>query len=220
MARPPPFVPPPQNSQSPVPLNSQSGALVAPGGAPGFGQPAALPPRPIVPVAFVLPDYATHAEAERAFMNMLKTIGVTPSWTWEQTMRESITDPYYKALRTLAERKTAFEKFVKESIEAEKNEREKSLEKWRKDWNKALEKLGGGTEREEGVKSWWTWEGIGKRDCEKKMNGDVWKGPRNDEERKTLFEEFTTMLKVREAVSSNFDLLESFRQRDADSSTL
>lgn len=189
-----------------------SGALV-PGGFTGAG--LGLPPRPGVglpgnggggghnngpPQPAPLPDFQSHAEAERAFMNMLGTIGVTATWTWEQTMRESITDPLYKALKTLAERKTAFEKFVAERKQAERDEREKSLERCRKEFFKALDKLGGGPEREDGVKAWWGWERAA-GELSRRM-GDAWKSPRNDEEKRTLFEEYIAALKIKDAVRS------------------
>lgn len=59
-------------------------------------------------------------------MVMLKKIAVTSEWTWERTMREAITEPLYKALRTLAERKSAFEKYQRREkgrIEEERKER-------------------------------------------------------------------------------------------------
>mgnify|MGYP001597247324 FL=1 len=149
-----------------------------------------------------VPDFQTHKDAERAFMDMLKRLNVTSEWTWERTMRETVMEPMYKALKTLAERKAAWEKFVGESVEREEEERKASLERCKKDWNRALEKLGGGPEREDGVKSWWRWETMGKKELERRMNPDVWDAPRNDEERKTLFEDFVQALKVREAVRS------------------
>lgn len=115
-------------------------------------------------------------------------------------MKEAITDPLYKALKTLAERKNAFESYLRESREEERVEREKSLNKCRKDWTKAMEKLGGGIHYEEGVKTWWSWE-RGRRVMSEKCP-EVWKGPRNDEERKILFDEFVSNLKQKEEVSS------------------
>ena len=38
--------------------------------------------------------------------------GVKPEWTWEQTMRAIIAKPMYRALKTLAERKQAFQDYV------------------------------------------------------------------------------------------------------------
>jgi len=43
---------------------------------------------------------------------LLRKAGVDASWTWDQTMRTIITDPLYKALNTLAEKKAAWQKVI------------------------------------------------------------------------------------------------------------
>ncbi|GAA5830706.1 hypothetical protein JCM11251_001050 [Rhodosporidiobolus azoricus] len=187
------------------PLTPHSGALAAPG---SFGGPAGLPARPtaaalppapvpasLVPTTMTV-SFATHGEAEQAFKGMLRQLGVTSTWTWEQVMKEAITEPLYKALKTLAERKVAFEKYVEEVKKEEKEERDESLKRCRKEWFKAMEKLGGGVQMEEGVKSWWSWE-RGRRVIQEKCP-EAWAGPRNDEERKILFEEFVNKLRTTE----------------------
>ena len=60
------------------------------------------------------PVYATQEEAEAAFQSLLQRKNVNASSTWEQTLREIITEPLYKALRTLAERKAVFHRYVDE----------------------------------------------------------------------------------------------------------
>ncbi|GAA5966237.1 hypothetical protein JCM3765_002568 [Sporobolomyces pararoseus] len=214
LPRPPSFVAP-STAGSPLaattgsqsPMTPQTGALVAPGGSSLPPRPPGLPPIPtaaaisaaqaaaaaanVVPLTFETPE-----EAVNAFKGMLKTLKVDSSWTWEMVMKEAITEPLYKALKTLSERKNAFESYLRETREEERLEREKSLTKCRKDWNKALERLGGGVMYEEGVKSWWSWERA-KKVLQEKCP-EVWKGPRNDEERKILFQEFVTNLKQKE----------------------
>lgn len=145
-----------------------------------------------------VPFFQTHADAEQAFMSMLKTVGVTADWPWERVMRETVTEPLYKALKTLAERKAAFEKYVVESKREEKEERERSLERCRKDWHKAMDKLGGGPTMENGVKSWWSAERA-RREMEAKFP-ETYKGPRNDEERKVLITEYIEGLRKKEEV--------------------
>ncbi len=49
-------------------------------------------------------------EGEKAFVHLLRKAGVDGNWTWDQTMRAIITDPLYKALNTLAEKKAAWQK--------------------------------------------------------------------------------------------------------------
>ncbi|GAA5940174.1 uncharacterized protein JCM15063_001728 [Sporobolomyces koalae] len=183
------------------PMTAQTGALVAPG---GFG--STLPPRPAglpaIPIGSALSAAAvpvvfdTQQEAETAFKGMLKTLGVDSTWTWEMVMKEAITDPLYKALKTLAERKSAFEAYLREFKEEERLEREKSLAKCRKDWTKAMDKIGGGVMYEEGVKPWWSYERA-KRVMSEKFP-DVWQSPRNDEERKILVDEFISNLRQKE----------------------
>lgn len=60
-------------------------------------------------------------------MQLLREKGVDATWTWESTMRAIITEPLYKALGTLAERKAAFSKYVRNlELEAEKAKREQA----------------------------------------------------------------------------------------------
>ncbi|GAA6050225.1 hypothetical protein JCM3770_002746 [Rhodotorula araucariae] len=186
--------PPLGGSASPA-LTAQSGALVGPGGY----TPAGLPPRPgsVAVSAAVAPTvYTTYGEAARAFKAMLKRLGVDRSWGWEMVMKESITDPAYKALNTLQERKGVFEEFLVEEEKREKDEREKSLARCRKDWNKAMDKIGGGIAFEDGVKSWWSWE-RGARVMREKCP-DAWALPRNDDERRILFEDYVNKLRTQE----------------------
>ena len=59
---------------------------------------------------------------------MLGEVGVTPDWTWERVMRETITHPLYKAVKVMADRKSAFERYVDERIKADKEEQQKTDE--------------------------------------------------------------------------------------------
>jgi hypothetical protein len=43
-------------------------------------------------------------------MHLLRKAGVDADWTWDQTMRTIITDPLYKALNSLAEKKATWQK--------------------------------------------------------------------------------------------------------------
>lgn len=54
--------------------------------------------------------FATFEEGEKAFIYLLRKAGVDPTWTWEQTMRATITDPLYRALNHTSEKKMVFEK--------------------------------------------------------------------------------------------------------------
>ncbi|KAL2317863.1 hypothetical protein Fmac_031739 [Flemingia macrophylla] len=52
--------------------------------------------------------YANKLEAKNAFKALLESVNVQSDWTWEQAMREIINDKRYNALKTLGERKQAF----------------------------------------------------------------------------------------------------------------
>ena len=71
-----------------------------------------LPVRPNLPEDPVIPHngFLTVEEGEKAFVHLLRKAGVDANWTWDQTMRAIITDPLYKALNTLAEKKACWEK--------------------------------------------------------------------------------------------------------------
>lgn len=196
-------------SHSPA-LTAHSGALVAPGGggAAGGGAGSFLPQRPSAPAPMALsmtggpggptPVFATHGEAEAAFKHMLGQLGVDQKWTWEMVMKEAITEPYYKALKTLAERKAAFEKYLDELRAREQDEMDKSVAKCRDKWNRAMDRIGGGVLMEDGVKSWWSFDRARKVMLAKCP--DVWNMPRNDDERKVLFRDFVNKLRHDEEV--------------------
>jgi hypothetical protein len=108
----------PMGAIDPSSLSAQfNSALGAAGGlgANAFGQQpnqGILPTRPNLPEDPVIPHngFATHEEGEKAFHHLLRKAGVDPTWTWDMTMRTIITDPLYKALNTLAEKKAAWQK--------------------------------------------------------------------------------------------------------------
>ncbi|CAE6542388.1 unnamed protein product [Rhizoctonia solani] len=123
-------------------------ALVGPGGMrpgpglmlqPGFmpNNPAStgspLPTRPNMPDDPIIPPggFPTHDEAEKAFAHLLKKAGVDATWTWDRTMRAIITDPLYKALGSLAEKKAAWQKYVEAIKAKEKEERDSRIAKAR-----------------------------------------------------------------------------------------
>ncbi|EJD08552.1 uncharacterized protein FOMMEDRAFT_165104 [Fomitiporia mediterranea MF3/22] len=123
-----------QNQQPPngVPITTAVGQHT---GALPFTPAAAgiLPGRPSLPDDPVIPHngFATVEEGEKAFTHLLRKAGVNAEWTWDQTMRAIITDPLYKALNSLAEKKACWQKYVDGLKEKEREEREARLAKSR-----------------------------------------------------------------------------------------
>ena len=98
------------NPSQSTPTELTPTALTAPGSLPI----SSLPARPNLPDDPVIPHngFATAEEGEKAFFHLLRKAGVDANWTWDQTMRTIITDPLYKALGTLAEKKAAWQKVI------------------------------------------------------------------------------------------------------------
>lgn len=76
--------------------------------------PTAIPNRPNLPDDPIIPHngFATVEEGEKAFTHLLRKAGVDATWTWDQTMRAIITDPLYKALNSLSEKKACWQKVL------------------------------------------------------------------------------------------------------------
>jgi pre-mRNA-processing factor 40 len=110
-------------SQNPPGLSSTNGGALPSRPVVGNNFPlsttSVLPPRPNMPDDPIIPaaGFATAEEAEKAFVHLLKKAGVDATWTWDRTMRAIITDPLYKALGTLAEKKAAWEKVIYTFVE-------------------------------------------------------------------------------------------------------
>ncbi|CAG8510934.1 4131_t:CDS:10, partial [Acaulospora colombiana] len=107
--------------------------------------PVTTPVRPHVPI---LPtqqpeqpriEFETKEEAVAAFRKLLKDSGVKPDWSWEQTMRAIISNPMYRAIKTLTERKQAFHDYVDELRKKEEEEKKAKTIKIRQDFISLLE---------------------------------------------------------------------------------
>ena len=95
---------------------------------------------PMVPThqANTTPEYSTFEEAEAAFIKLLRKYNVQPDWTWEQTMRATIKDTQYRALKDPKDRKAAFEKYAIDVRVQEKERAKERLAKLRQDFSKML----------------------------------------------------------------------------------
>ncbi|KIW99709.1 uncharacterized protein Z518_11122 [Rhinocladiella mackenziei CBS 650.93] len=132
----------------------------------------------------VVPDYSSFEEAETAFMKLLRRSNVQPDWTWEQTMRATIKDPQYRALKDPKDRKAAFEKYAIEVRQQEREKAKERLAKLRTDFGNMLR-----THPE--IKYYSRWKTI-----RPIIEGEtVFRSTDNEDERKQLFEEYIIELK-------------------------
>lgn len=132
----------------------------------------------------VVPDYSSFEEAEAAFMKLLRRSNVQTDWTWEQTMKATIKDPQYRALKDPKDRKAAFEKFAVEVRQQEREKAKERLAKLRTDFSNMLR-----THPE--IKHYSRWKTI-----RPIISGEtVFRSTDNEEERKQLFEEYIIELK-------------------------
>ncbi|KAG2634511.1 pre-mRNA-processing protein 40A-like isoform X1 [Panicum virgatum] len=83
--------------------------------------------------------YATKAEAKNAFKSLLESVNVESDWTWDQTMRVIINDKRYGALKTLGERKQAFNEYLNQRKKFEAEEKRIKQRKARDDFLAMLE---------------------------------------------------------------------------------
>ncbi|KAJ6905728.1 hypothetical protein NC652_023474 [Populus alba x Populus x berolinensis] len=83
--------------------------------------------------------YADKLEAKNAFKALLESANVGSEWTWDQAMRAIINDKRYGALKTLGERKQAFNEFLGQKRKQEAEERRVKQKKAREEFKKMLE---------------------------------------------------------------------------------
>ncbi len=130
------------------------------------------------------PNYATFEEGEAAFIGLLRRQKVQPDWTWEQTMRATIKDPQYRALKDPKDRKSAFEKYAVEVRLQEKDRAKERLAKLRTDFGTMLR-------RHPEIKHYTRW-----KTARPIIEGEtIFRSTNDDTERKQLFEEYIIELK-------------------------
>ncbi|KAL8995241.1 MAG: hypothetical protein Q9169_004977 [Polycauliona sp. 2 TL-2023] len=130
------------------------------------------------------PNYATFEEGEAAFIGLLRRLKVQPDWSWEQTMRATIKDPQYRALKDPKDRKAAFEKYAIEVRLQEKDRAKERLAKLRTDFGTMLR-------RHPEIKHYTRW-----KTARPIIEGEtIFRSTNDDTERKQLFEEYIIELK-------------------------
>ncbi|PCH44274.1 hypothetical protein WOLCODRAFT_138911 [Wolfiporia cocos MD-104 SS10] len=162
-------------------------------GALPFTPTSVLPARPNLPDDPVIPHngFATVEEGEKAFMHLLRKAGVDANWTWDQTMRAIITDPLYKALNTLAEKKAAWQKYTDNLRAKDHEEREARLSKLRP----AIRNMLKGNPN---VFHYTTFATADKLFSQH----PIWQQAKIEAERRLIFEEYIAELKQREVQES------------------
>ncbi|KAH6916046.1 pre-mRNA-processing protein prp40 [Coprinopsis sp. MPI-PUGE-AT-0042] len=173
----------------------QNGSNLAVG--PHTGGAGALPlnPSSVLPVRPNLPDdpviphngFMTVEEGEKAFTHLLRKAGVDANWSWDQTMRAIITDPLYKALNTLAEKKACWEKYVNGLKQKEQEERDARLSKLRPAIRNMLK----------GNPNVFHYTTFGTAD-KLFAQHPIWQQARITEERRLIFDEYVQELKNKE----------------------
>jgi len=83
--------------------------------------------------------YANKLEAKNAFKSLLESANIEADSSWEQAMRVIINDKRYGALRTLGERKQAFNEYLNQRKKIEAEERRVKQRKARDDFLTMLE---------------------------------------------------------------------------------
>ncbi|XP_020207674.1 pre-mRNA-processing protein 40A [Cajanus cajan] len=83
--------------------------------------------------------YANKMEAKDAFKALLESVNVGSDWTWDRAMRVIINDKRYGALKTLGERKQAFNEYLNQRKKQEAEEKRTKQKKAREDFKKMLE---------------------------------------------------------------------------------
>ncbi|CAN0905788.1 Pre-mRNA-processing protein 40A [Linum grandiflorum] len=83
--------------------------------------------------------FANKQEAKSAFKALLESANVKSDSTWEQAMREIVNDKRYGALKTLGERKQAFNEYLGQRKKIEAEERRIRQKKAREEFTKMLE---------------------------------------------------------------------------------
>ncbi|KAL9244123.1 hypothetical protein vseg_017931 [Gypsophila vaccaria] len=83
--------------------------------------------------------FATKQEAKIVFKSLLEHANVQSDWTWDQAMKAIVNDKRYGALKTLGERKQAFNEYLGQRKKQEAEERRMRQKKAKEEFTKMLE---------------------------------------------------------------------------------
>ncbi|XVE49358.1 hypothetical protein DITRI_Ditri01bG0077200 [Diplodiscus trichospermus] len=135
--------------------------------------------------------YASKQEAKDAFKALLDSANVGSDWTWDQAMRAIINDKRYGALRTLGERKQAFNEFLGQKRKQEVEERRIKQKKAREEYKKMLEECLELTSSTRWSKAVTMFE-----------DDERYKAVEREKDRKELFENYVDELRQKERVKA------------------
>ncbi len=130
------------------------------------------------------PEYATAEEAEAAFVKLLRRSGVQPEWSWEQTIRATVKDPQFRAIKDPRDRKAAFEKYCNDVVVQDKERAKERLTKLRADFATMLRS-------HPEIKHYTRW-----KTARPMIEGEtIFRSTNNENERRQLFEDYIVDLK-------------------------
>lgn len=135
--------------------------------------------------------YASKQEAKDAFKSLLESASIGSDWTWDQAMRVIINDKRYGALRTLGERKQAFNEFLGQKKKQEAEERRNKQKKAREEYKKMLEECLELTSSTRWSKAVTIFE-----------DDERYKAVEREKDRKELFENYVDELRQKERVKA------------------
>ncbi|GMJ03491.1 pre-mRNA-processing protein 40A [Hibiscus trionum] len=135
--------------------------------------------------------YASKQEAKDAFKALLESANVVSDWTWDQAMRVIINDKRYGALRTLGERKQAFNEFLGQKKKHDAEERRIKQKKARDEYKKMLEECSELTSSTRWSKAITMFE-----------DDERYKAVEREKDRKDLFENYIDELRQKERVKA------------------
>lgn len=83
--------------------------------------------------------YATKDDAKMAFKQLLASVNMASDWSWEQTMRQIVSDSRYGALKSLGEKKACFNEYAQHRKNEEKDEARAKVKRQREQFTAMLE---------------------------------------------------------------------------------
>ncbi|OMO73829.1 hypothetical protein CCACVL1_17115 [Corchorus capsularis] len=131
--------------------------------------------------------YASKQEAKNAFKALLESANVGSDWTWDQAMRVIINDKRYGSLRTLGERKQAFNEYLGQKKKQEAEERRIKQKKAREEYRKMLEECSEVTSSTRWSKAVTMFE-----------DDDRYKAVEREKDRKDIFENYVDELRKKD----------------------